>query len=366
MINEIAPRPHNSGHHTIEACETSQFENHLRAILSLPLGSTALRVPSAAMLNLIGTSEAMAPIEDACRAAYEVPGATVHLYGKKECRRGRKMGHITVTGSSDAQVRERIRPILDAMPDLAKSFIDAISGPPPSSSSATTTATTTISPSTGFSHPQPLVGIIMGSDSDLPTLLPAARILDTFHIPYELTICSAHRTPARMVTYAKEAAGRGLRCIIAGAGGAAHLPGMVASETTLPVVGVPVKGSVLDGVDSLYSIVQMPVSPARLAVLRHYSPTCVADISPTLLSIARNPCSDRRYRKCHQRRPPRDPNHRLCHTRDRCGFGSLCSGFGKRGVAKGGQDGGDGMGRVCEQGVEKVTRAQVSFVMCHG
>ncbi|KAJ9097212.1 phosphoribosylaminoimidazole carboxylase ade2 [Naganishia friedmannii] len=254
MINEIAPRPHNSGHHTIEACETSQFENHLRAILSLPLGSTSLRVPAAAMLNMIGTSESMQPIEDACTAAYGVPGATVHLYGKKECRKGRKMGHVTVTGSSDAQVRERIRPILAAMPDLAASFIDALCTPPRPAATAAAAGTTT----SGFSHPQPLVGIIMGSDSDLPTLLPAARILDTFKIPYELTICSAHRTPARMVTYAKEAAGRGLRCIIAGAGGAAHLPGMVASETTLPVVGVPVKGSVLDGVDSLYSIVQMP------------------------------------------------------------------------------------------------------------
>ncbi|KAJ9102611.1 phosphoribosylaminoimidazole carboxylase ade2 [Naganishia cerealis] len=248
MINEIAPRPHNSGHHTIEACDTSQFENHLRAILSLPLGSTALRVPSAGMLNLIGTSDSMDPINKAVQAAYETPGATVHLYGKTECRKGRKMGHITITGSSDAQVRSRIRPILEAMNDLSAPFIDALTTPPPS---ATPSAG-------GYSHPYPLVGIIMGSDSDLPTLLPAARILDAFSIPYELTICSAHRTPARMVTYAKEAAGRGLRCIIAGAGGAAHLPGMVASETTLPVVGVPVKGSVLDGVDSLYSIVQMP------------------------------------------------------------------------------------------------------------
>ena len=86
------------------------------------------------------------------------------------------------------------------------------------------------------------------------------RILDRFGVPYELTIVSAHRTPDRLVEYARSAAARGLRTVIAGAGGAAHLPGMVAAMTALPVIGVPVKGSTLDGVDSLHSIVQMPVS----------------------------------------------------------------------------------------------------------
>ncbi|KAI9428418.1 Phosphoribosylaminoimidazole carboxylase pure domain-containing protein [Lactarius indigo] len=98
----------------------------------------------------------------------------------------------------------------------------------------------------------------MGSDSDLPVMLPAAHILDRFRVPYELTIVSAHRTPDRLVAYARSAAPRGLRVIVAGAGGAAHLPGMVAAMTALPVIGVPVKGSSLDGVDSLHSIVQMP------------------------------------------------------------------------------------------------------------
>lgn len=246
LINEIAPRPHNSGHHTIEACHTSQFENHLRAILSLPLGSTALRVPAAAMINLIGTSSSMEPIDKAVSAALAVEGATVHLYGKKDCRKGRKVGHITVTGESDAVVRDRMRPILRSMEDIDEDWITRSIGPDPAASKVPK------------SHPQPLVGIIMGSDSDLPVMIQGARILDKFSIPYELTICSAHRTPQRMVDYARNAAGRGLKCIIAGAGGAAHLPGMVASETALPVVGVPVKASVLDGVDSLYSIVQMP------------------------------------------------------------------------------------------------------------
>lgn len=103
------------------------------------------------------------------------------------------------------------------------------------------------------------VGIIMGSDSDLSVMQSAAEVLDQFQIGYELTVVSAHRTPLRMVEYAKTAASRGLKVIIAGAGGAAHLPGMVASITPLPVIGVPVKSSnSIDGWDSLLSILQMP------------------------------------------------------------------------------------------------------------
>lgn len=105
----------------------------------------------------------------------------------------------------------------------------------------------------------PLVGIIMGSDSDLPVMQAAADILDSFEIPYEITIVSAHRTPERMMAYGKEAKERGLKVVIAGAGGAAHLPGMVASITPLPVIGVPVESSnSIKGIDSMLSIVQMP------------------------------------------------------------------------------------------------------------
>ena len=105
----------------------------------------------------------------------------------------------------------------------------------------------------------PLIGIIMGSDSDLPVMHPAAEILKEFGISFELTVVSAHRTPLRMVEYAEKAKDRGLKVIIAGAGGAAHLPGMVASVTTLPVIGVPVKSSnSIDGWDSVLSILQMP------------------------------------------------------------------------------------------------------------
>jgi 5-(carboxyamino)imidazole ribonucleotide mutase len=104
----------------------------------------------------------------------------------------------------------------------------------------------------------PLIGIIMGSTSDWPTMKLAAEMLDALQVPYETKVVSAHRTPGRLVEYAKSARGRGLRAIIAGAGGAAHLPGMVASMTIVPVFGVPVQSRALSGWDSLLSIVQMP------------------------------------------------------------------------------------------------------------
>jgi len=104
----------------------------------------------------------------------------------------------------------------------------------------------------------PLVGIIMGSSSDWPTMQNAAQVLNDFGVPFEKQVVSAHRTPELLYEYASSAERRGLHCIIAGAGGAAHLPGMAASMTTLPVLGVPVQSKALSGVDSLYSIVQMP------------------------------------------------------------------------------------------------------------
>jgi len=115
---------------------------------------------------------------------------------------------------------------------------------------------------------KPLVGIIMGSISDLETMKEAANILDEFEIPHELRVVSAHRTPDLMVEYASTAAERGLEVIIAGAGGAAHLPGMTAAFTILPVIGVPVQTKTLQGLDSLLSIVQMPagVPVATMAI----------------------------------------------------------------------------------------------------
>ncbi|MBM7869744.1 phosphoribosylaminoimidazole carboxylase PurE protein [Clostridium pascui] len=105
---------------------------------------------------------------------------------------------------------------------------------------------------------RPIVGIIMGSDSDFQVMKEASDMLNYFQIPHEVTIVSAHRTPDRLFNYAKEAKDKGIRVIIAGAGGSAHLPGMTAALTSLPVIGVPVKSNALSGIDSLYSIVQMP------------------------------------------------------------------------------------------------------------
>lgn len=279
LINEIAPRPHNSGHYTIEAADTSQYENHVRAILGLPLGSTALKVPSAAMINILGLADSDKDAEAVAKTlvpavvSLNVAGTTCHLYGKAGCRQGRKMGHITIVGQSDAQVRARLRVVdeaLDKATELAEkggklpseltlAGVVALNASA-STGSSSSQALLVASPKSAadFSHPQPLVGIIMGSDSDLPVMMAAAEILKKFDVPFELTIVSAHRTPDRMRTYARSAPARGLRAIIAGAGGAAHLPGMVAAQTALPVIGVPVKGSTLDGVDSLHSIVQMP------------------------------------------------------------------------------------------------------------
>jgi phosphoribosylaminoimidazole carboxylase len=224
LINEIAPRPHNSGHYTIEACYTDQFEQHIRAILGLPLGDPSLKVGAAVMVNVLGTADnAWDESTFSLDMALIVPGATVHWYGKSAVRAKRKMGHITIVAPSMAELAPRIARLTDVK--IA---------------------------------PAPLVGIIMGSDSDLPVMKQAAMVLRDFNVPFELTIVSAHRTPQRMVEYARSAHSRGLRAIIAGAGGAAHLPGMVAAMTPLPVIGVPIRIEPLDGQDALFSIVQMP------------------------------------------------------------------------------------------------------------
>ena len=233
LLNEIAPRPHNSGHYTIEATACCQYQSHLRAVLGWPLGDVSLTCGGAVMKNILGDGEgdaAMRRMHDLMGAALKVPGANVHWYDKPEARAGRKMGHLTVVASHARLAMAR----LDAVVAAADGDPDASVKPPPS------------------------VGIIMGSDSDLPTMAAAAETLESFGIGVEVTVVSAHRTPERMFEYAKSAAGRGLRCIIAGAGGAAHLPGMVAAMTPLPVIGVPVPLRHLDGVDSVHSILQMP------------------------------------------------------------------------------------------------------------
>jgi len=229
-LNEVAPRPHNSGHYTMEACGCDQFEAHVRAVMGLPLpNDTSLRVGTALMVNVVSMVQeptAETPAKEFARLA-NVTGAGGHWYGKASASKGRKMAHVTVCAQSVASLTERLQPVADLV-------------------------------GIGMPVPKAVVGVIMGSDSDLPCMREACDVLKEFGVPYECTVVSAHRTPDRMVQYAREAAGRGLQCIIAGAGGAAHLPGMVAALTTLPVIGVPVKTSALSGVDSLYSIVQMP------------------------------------------------------------------------------------------------------------
>ena len=160
--------------------------------------------------------------------------AVVHWYGKGY-RPGRKMGHINITADSHAELDDSLGQLLDA-DDISRDVL----------------------PADGKIGSCPLVGIIMGSQSDLPTMNDAAKILKEFGIPHEVDIVSAHRTPEKLMSYSRSAAGRGLQVIIAGAGGAAHLPGMVAAMTPLPVIGVPIKTSTLNGQDSLLSIVQMP------------------------------------------------------------------------------------------------------------
>lgn len=231
LLNEVAPRPHNSGHQTIESCYTSQYEQHLRAILGLPLGDPSMKTPAAIMYNILGEDEGESGFHLAhqlIKKALNIPGATVHWYDKPEIRKQRKMGHITIVGPSMSIVKSRLDLLLNRQ--------------------------TTVEDNAAT----PRVAIIMGSDSDLPIMKDAAEVLKTFGVSFEITIVSAHRTPERMYTFASSANSRGIQVIIAGAGGAAHLPGMVASLTPLPVIGVPIRTSSLDGIDSLLSIVQMP------------------------------------------------------------------------------------------------------------
>lgn len=129
-------------------------------------------------------------------------------------------------------------------------------GVPPMASQPSPEPTAT--PSPGSSGSVPVVGVVMGSDSDWPVMSAAAQVLEEFGIPHEVDVVSAHRMPQEMIAYGSGAADRGLRVLIAGAGGAAHLPGMLAAVTSLPVIGVPVPLATLDGMDSLLSIVQMP------------------------------------------------------------------------------------------------------------
>lgn len=255
LVNEIAPRPHNSGHYTIEACPTmSQYKSQLLSILGImPSFSSSVipaMFPATIMLNILGGSSKSSH-EELMKRAITIPTAALHMYGK-ESKPARKIGHITLVASSMSQAQDIMDPLI-SLADTMRAERKGLSPP-------VTTFPSVLPPTFPVSSisPKPLVAVTMGSDSDLPVLKPGLALLKTLNIPFHLTITSAHRTPVRMTAFATQAASNGFKVIIAAAGGAAHLPGMIAASTPLPVIGVPVKGSNLEGVDSLYSIVQMP------------------------------------------------------------------------------------------------------------
>lgn len=268
VVNEVAPRPHNSGHLFTEAVPyMSQFKAQLCAILDIFPSNVTLqpRVASAIMLNVLGGAAETSHdslIDQASRTYAPDLDVYIHLYGKAS-KPSRKIGHITVTSpTADISGLETLAGTLTKEVDSIRAgrITSAAATLRPSDNTATAApaAAPTKAVTSSRNRSNPLVVVTMGSDSDLPVLKGAFEVLEKFNVPYDYTITSAHRTPARMVELGQNAAARGVRVLIAAAGGAAHLPGMLASETVLPVIGVPVKATHLDGQDSLLSIVQMP------------------------------------------------------------------------------------------------------------
>lgn len=247
----------------------SQYKAQLYAVLNLihPSIRPSLtpRVTSAIMINILGGKDADSHIPLLTLADASVNDTDfdvyTHMYGK-ESKPSRKIGHITLTSHTYG---------INVLERKANEYIDLTDLIARERSDVSTTVLRPVesTPWLPASEPpvsapltktQALVAVTMGSDTDLKILSAGLKILDDLNIPYEVSITSAHRTPDKMATFAREAAERGIRVIIAAAGGAAHLPGMIASHTPLPVIGIPVKATHLDGQDSLLSIVQMPVS----------------------------------------------------------------------------------------------------------
>ena len=272
----------------------SQYKAQIHAVLDLPVPEKLTpRVPSSIMLNILGGAKPNShhKLARLARGTFgDDMDVYLHLYGK-ESKPGRKIGHITLTGfSSIEDLEQAAKPFIDLVDEIRQERIDsaaeqlrpqeeastdetAVEKKPVVNGQKPTYADVAKTPSKGDEQvpEKPLVLVTMGSDSDLPVLKAGLDILKEFNVPYALDITSAHRTPKYMMRVADEAAGKGIKVIIAAAGGAAHLPGMISSETPLPVIGVPVKATHLDGMDSLLSIVQMPVScpprsPARSKV----------------------------------------------------------------------------------------------------
>ncbi|KAJ4394333.1 hypothetical protein N0V93_003550 [Gnomoniopsis smithogilvyi] len=266
MVNEIAPRPHNSGHYTIEAVPyMSQYKAQLYAILDEPFPEVLEpTVSSSIMINILGgaNSDSHLRLVEQAKATY-AKGIAVypHLYGK-ESKPSRKIGHITITGSGSIKELEAFaKPLIQTADEIRAERLKA-------SSQALRPSEAPKAAPKAAAKGDALVLVTMGSDSDLPVLKAGIDILNQFGVPWTVDITSAHRTPSKMAEVATEAASRGIKVIIAAAGGAAHLPGMLAAYTPLPVIGVPVKATHLDGLDSLLSIVQMPrgVPTATVAI----------------------------------------------------------------------------------------------------
>ena len=242
----------------MEACPISQYDAQIRAIVGLPIPEESLGFinanTSAIMLNILGGAQTSSHLL-AAQQALSIPGARLHLYGKGDARPGRKMGHVTVLAGSMTEAEGRL--------DSLVKLVDRIRRERMNPKTALTTELQPFAQKSSsndrINAKSPLVAITMGSDSDRFVLAPGIQLLEELKIPHCVTITSAHRTPGRMFEFARNAAASGIKVIIAAAGGAAHLPGMIAAISSLPVIGIPVKGSVLDGMDSLLSIAQMPV-----------------------------------------------------------------------------------------------------------
>jgi phosphoribosylaminoimidazole carboxylase len=241
----------------------SQYRAQLYSILDLVHPSFKLqpRVSSAIMINILGGAEEHSheSLVDLTSSLYDDNmDIFLHLYGKGS-KPSRKIGHITACSySSDVNLEQLAAPLIKEASHIRKERLAANSAALRPEAAPTGTSQAVAPTKSSRDTKNPLVVITMGSDSDLHVLKGAFEILEQFQVPYDFTITSAHRTPQRMSELALSAASRGIRVLIAAAGGAAALPGMLASETTVPVIGVPVKATHLDGQDSLLSIVQMP------------------------------------------------------------------------------------------------------------
>ena len=239
----------------------SQFKAQLVSILDETIPKELEPyVSSSIMINVLGGAQLDSHhrLIERAKSMYDKDMAVyVHLYGK-ESRPGRKIGHITITGFVPiAELEKLAQPLFEAADGIRQERLHVTSETlqPQKALIPTVPATT---------ENKALVLVTMGSDSDLPVLKAGLDVLDQFGVPWEIDITSAHRTPEKMAQVAQQAASKGFKIIIAAAGGAAHLPGMLAAHTSLPVIGIPVKATHLDGLDSLLSIVQMPVCNHRI------------------------------------------------------------------------------------------------------